>query len=88
MPSIRELGAEACSAGRLSTPRRPTTLARRLPATTAAFRQLSVMRADSLDALTAGYNPDGTRVVTGGSGGKAIVWDTRPGSHSTNSAAT
>ena len=42
---------------------------------TLAFRQLGVLRADSLDANAAAYSPDGTRVVTGGTDGRAIVWD-------------
>jgi WD40 repeat protein len=42
---------------------------------TLAFRQLGVLRADSLDANTAAYSPDGKRVVTGGTDGRALVWD-------------
>ena len=42
---------------------------------TLAFRQLGVMQADSLDANTAAYSPDGRRIVTGGTDGRALVWD-------------
>ncbi|MGH2967778.1 MAG: hypothetical protein ACRDK0_01760, partial [Solirubrobacteraceae bacterium] len=42
---------------------------------TLAFRQLAVLEADSLDANTAAYSPDGNRVVTGGTDGRALVWD-------------
>jgi WD40 repeat protein/DNA-binding SARP family transcriptional activator len=42
---------------------------------TLAFRQIGVMRADSLDANTAAYRPDGRRVVTGGTDGRVLVWD-------------
>ena len=41
---------------------------------TLAFRQLGVLRADSLDANAAAYSPDGNRVVTGGTDGRARVW--------------
>ncbi len=44
---------------------------------TLAFRGVAVLDADSLDAFSAAYSPDGTRVVTGGTDGKAIVWDAR-----------
>jgi WD40 repeat protein/DNA-binding SARP family transcriptional activator len=46
---------------------------------TLAFRQLNVLRADSLDAWAAAYSPDGTRVVTGGTDGNAILWDAGTG---------
>ncbi len=42
---------------------------------TLAFRQLGAMRADSLDANTAAYSPDGRQLVTGGTDGRVIVWD-------------
>jgi len=42
---------------------------------TLAFRQLAVLEADSLDANTAAYSPDGARVVTGGTDGNVLVWD-------------
>jgi WD40 repeat protein/DNA-binding SARP family transcriptional activator len=42
---------------------------------TLAFRQLAVLPADSLDANTAAYSPDGRHVVTGGTDGRALVWD-------------
>jgi WD40 repeat protein/DNA-binding SARP family transcriptional activator len=42
---------------------------------TLGFRQLGVLQADSLDANTAAYSPDGERVVTGGADGVALVWD-------------
>ncbi len=42
---------------------------------TSAFRQLGAMRADSLDANTAAYSPDGRQVVTGGTDGRMLLWD-------------
>jgi WD40 repeat protein/DNA-binding SARP family transcriptional activator len=42
---------------------------------TLAFRQIAVLPADSLDANAAAYSPDGTKVVTGGTDGHALVWD-------------
>ena len=42
---------------------------------TLAFRQLGVVRADSLDAHTAAYTPDGRHLVTGGTDGVARVWE-------------
>jgi WD40 repeat protein/DNA-binding SARP family transcriptional activator len=42
---------------------------------TAAFHESTVLEADSVDARTAAYNPDGDRLVTGGSAGIARVWD-------------
>ena len=42
---------------------------------TLAFRQLAVLEADSLDANAAAYSPDGKRVVTGGTNGRALLWD-------------
>ena len=43
---------------------------------TSANHQLAVLRADSLDANTAAYSSDGSRIVTGGTDGIARVWDT------------
>jgi WD40 repeat protein len=40
-----------------------------------AFRQRAALPADPLTAEAAAYNPQGTRVVTGGDGGIARVWD-------------
>jgi WD40 repeat protein len=42
---------------------------------TLAFHQVAVLDADSLDANAAAYSPDGTRIVTGGADGRALVWD-------------
>jgi WD40 repeat protein/DNA-binding SARP family transcriptional activator len=42
---------------------------------TLAFRQLGVVQADSLDANTADFSPNGKEMVTGGSDGRARVWD-------------
>ncbi len=42
---------------------------------TAAFNEVASVQADPLDALAAAYDQDATRVVTGGSAGRAIVWD-------------
>jgi WD40 repeat protein/DNA-binding SARP family transcriptional activator len=42
---------------------------------TLTFRQLGVVQADSLDANTAAYSPDGRRLVTGGTDGRVLVWD-------------
>jgi WD40 repeat protein/DNA-binding SARP family transcriptional activator/ABC-type dipeptide/oligopeptide/nickel transport system ATPase subunit len=42
---------------------------------TSAFRQQSVVTADPEDAWTAQLSPDGTRLVTGGSEGRAMLWD-------------
>jgi WD40 repeat protein len=49
--------------------------AKALREATLAFRELGTMRADSLDANAAAYSPDGERVVTGGTDGRALVWD-------------
>ncbi len=46
---------------------------------TLAVRELAVLPADSVDAYTAAYSSDGTRVVTGGSEGIVRVWDPRTG---------
>jgi WD40 repeat protein/DNA-binding SARP family transcriptional activator len=43
---------------------------------TLAFRPYYALRADPLDANAASYSPDGKRVVTGGTAGRALVWDT------------
>ena len=78
----RELAAESTKAtrrrsgarpsgwrsGRTTRRRRPRP-ARRCARRRSAFRQLGVMRADSLDANTAAYSPDGRRIVTGGTDG-------------------
>jgi WD40 repeat protein len=42
---------------------------------TLAFRPSSVLRADPMDANAASYSPDGEHVVTGGTTGRAVVWD-------------
>ncbi|MGZ4179283.1 MAG: nSTAND1 domain-containing NTPase [Solirubrobacteraceae bacterium] len=46
---------------------------------TLAFRQISVLRADSVTAETAAFSPDGSRIVTGGDNGIARVWDAASG---------
>ena len=46
---------------------------------TLAFRQLAVVKADSLDANAAALSPDGKRMVTGGTDGRAAVWDAATG---------
>ena len=46
---------------------------------TLAFRQLGVVKADSLDARTAAYSPDGKRILTGGTDGRALLWDAATG---------
>ncbi len=46
---------------------------------TLAFHQLDVFEADALDANAAAYSPDGTRIVTGGTEGVALVWDVETG---------
>jgi WD40 repeat protein/DNA-binding SARP family transcriptional activator len=42
---------------------------------TPQFRELASMPADSVNAWAAAYNRDGTRLVTGGDDGRAVVWD-------------
>jgi WD40 repeat protein/DNA-binding SARP family transcriptional activator len=42
---------------------------------TAAFAQVAGLPADPVDAWTAAYSPDGTRMLSGGGEGRAIVWD-------------
>ena len=42
---------------------------------TFAFRPSSVLRADPMDANAASYSPDGDHLVTGGTAGRAVVWD-------------
>ena len=46
---------------------------------TLAVREVAVLRADSLNAWTAAYSPDGTRVVTGGDDGIVRMWDAASG---------
>ncbi len=43
--------------------------------TTAAFYPYKEIKADSVRASTAAFNADGSRLVTGGADGVAIVWD-------------
>jgi WD40 repeat protein/DNA-binding SARP family transcriptional activator/energy-coupling factor transporter ATP-binding protein EcfA2 len=52
-----------------------------------AFHPYTTPRARSLDAATAAYSPDGTRVVTGGKGGTATVWDAAAGREQARLAA-
>ena len=53
--------------------------ARALREATAAFRQLDVVRADTMDAWTVSVNPDGDRMVTGGTDGNVVLWDVETG---------
>jgi WD40 repeat protein/DNA-binding SARP family transcriptional activator len=46
---------------------------------TLAFRQVAVLRADSVTADTAAFSPDGSRVITGGDNGIVRVWDASTG---------
>jgi len=44
---------------------------------TLEYRRLGTLEADSQSANTASYSPDGTRIVTGGDDGVALLWDAR-----------
>ena len=46
---------------------------------TPQFREISSVRADSVDAWAAAYNRDGTQMLTGGGDGRAVVWDVATG---------
>ena len=69
-----ELGRPAGALGATTRRRRPRP-AQPCARRRSAFRQLGVMQADSLDANTAAYSPDGRRIVTGGTDGRVLVWD-------------